>query len=219
MSARKNIFHDILKNIHMHKEILTKEQINSLSVVQEFNEDFFLVGGTAIALHLGHRRSVDFDLFTSGDISIEKIRRKILKHSKIERVYEKNETEYTISVDGVKFTFLSYPYSVEALLSFENVINVPDLLTLSAMKAYALGRRTKWKDYVDLYYVIKDHYSITKISEKAKELFGGEFNEKIFREALGYFKDINYNEKVIFMEGFDVNEETIKKALTEASLD
>jgi hypothetical protein len=201
----------------MHKEILTKEQIQSLSLVQEFSESFYLVGGTAIALHLGHRQSVDFDLFTADDIVIEKIRRKILKHGKIERVYEKSETEYTISVNNVKFTFLTYPYPVEASFAFEK-IKLPDLITLSAMKAYALGRRTKWKDYVDLYFVVKDHYSIAEISKKAKELFAGEFNEKIFREALGYFKDINYEEKVIFMPGFEADEETIKKALTEFSV-
>ena len=203
----------------MHREILTKEQIRALAIVQEFNQNFFLVGGTAIALHLGHRQSIDFDLFTAEDLDIEKIRRKIFKHAKIERVFEKNNTEYTVSVLGVKFTFLTYPYPVEAVLSFEKIITLPDILTLSAMKAYALGRRTKWKDYVDLYFILKDHFSILEISKKAKEIFGEEFNEKIFREALCYFEDINYDEEVIFMKGFEVDQETIKKALTEFSLE
>jgi len=40
---------------------------------------------------------------------------------------------------------------------------MPDLLTLAAMKAFALGRRSKWKDYVDLYYLIKDFFGINDI--------------------------------------------------------
>ena len=48
----------------MHKEILTDEQINLLPLVQLFNKDFGLVGGTAIAFHIGHRESIDFDLFS-----------------------------------------------------------------------------------------------------------------------------------------------------------
>ena len=48
---------------------------------------------------------------------------------------------------------------------------MPDLLTLAAMKAYALGGRAKWKDYVDLYILLRDHFSLAQISEKSKDLF------------------------------------------------
>ena len=48
----------------MHKEILTKEQVELLPLLKEFKGKFYLVGGTAIALHIGHRRSIDFDLFS-----------------------------------------------------------------------------------------------------------------------------------------------------------
>lgn len=48
----------------LHKEIITKEQSKLLPLVAEFSKDFGLVGGTAIALYLGHRRSIDFDLFS-----------------------------------------------------------------------------------------------------------------------------------------------------------
>ncbi|MCB6599156.1 hypothetical protein LI118_17050, partial [Erysipelatoclostridium ramosum] len=72
-------------------------------------------------------------------------------------------------------------------------IKLPDLLTLAAMKAYALGRRAKWKDYVDLYFAMKDYFPISAIVKKAKGIFGAEFNEKIFRAQLAYFKDIDYS--------------------------
>jgi hypothetical protein len=47
----------------MHKEILTKEQLELLALIKSFAKDFYLVGGTAIALYIGHRHSIDFDLF------------------------------------------------------------------------------------------------------------------------------------------------------------
>jgi hypothetical protein len=95
---------------------------------------------------------------------------------------------------------------------------MPDLLTLAAMKAYALGRRAKWKDYVDLYFVINKYHSIDKIVKRAEEIFKGEFNGRVFREAISYFKDVNYSEEVEFLPGFKVSDKEIKKKLTEFSL-
>ena len=57
-------------------------------------------------------------------------------------------------VNGVKITFFQYPFPIDTECSFENIFRLPSLLTLAAMKAYALGQRSKWKDYVDLYFSI-----------------------------------------------------------------
>ena len=93
-----------------------------------------------------------------------------------------------------------------------------DLLTLAALKAYALGRRAKWKDYVDLYFVMRDFYSLDKITKRAREIFGDLFNEKIFRTQLAYFKDIDYSEEVIWTPKFEVKDAEIKKCLLEWSI-
>ena len=52
----------------MQSEVLTNEQRELLPLIKSFSKDYYLVGGTAIALHIGHRRSIDFDLFTTLDI-------------------------------------------------------------------------------------------------------------------------------------------------------
>ncbi len=93
-----------------------------------------------------------------------------------------------------------------------------DLLTLAALKAFALGRRAKWKDYVDLYFIMEKSYGIDKIIKKSTEIFGNEFNEKIFRAQLAYFKDIDYTEEVIYMKGYEVDDKVIKKGLLEFAL-
>ncbi len=202
----------------MHKETLTEEQLKLLPLIKEFGTDFILVGGTAIALHIGHRRSIDFDLFSYGSFDNRKIRRKILHYARIETVYISEAGEYTLLVNGVKITFYDYPYKIKASVRLHAIVRLPDLLTLAAMKAFALGQRSKWKDYVDLYFILKDHYSLGEISKKGKQIFGNEFNERIFREALVYFNDIDYAEKVIFMPGFEENDKTIKKELVKFSL-
>lgn len=100
---------------------------------------------------------------------------------------------------GVKITFFSFPYKVPINSELPGIIKIPDLLTLTAMKAFALGRRAKWKDYVDLYFIIKYYYSVQEISVKAKLIFKDFFIEKQFIAQLGYFKGINYSEEVTFL--------------------
>lgn len=202
----------------MHKEILTPEQVALLPLIKKFSQDFILVGGTAIALHLGHRRSVDFDLFSVKNFNSKRIKNKILKSQKIDKTLIREDGEYTLEVNKVKITFFNFGHHVPAPLALDKTIKIPDLLTLAAMKVFALGYRGKWKDYVDLYFIIKYHYSLDEISRRAKELFKGEFNARILREQLNFFADINYHERVEFMPGFEVSEKKIKKALVDFSL-
>jgi len=203
----------------MHREILTKEQAIFLPLVKSFNKNFRLVGGTAIALHIGHRHSIDFDLFSNKPFKNSDLRRKIKTFSKIDKVIVNNTGEFTFLCAEVKFTFYNYPFDIEYRENFENIIQMPDLLILAAMKAHALAGRAKWKDYVDLYFILTSFYNLKDISDKASELFKGEFNEKLFRTQLGYFDDVNYVEKVEYLPGFKVDDEIIKQKLIDFSLE
>lgn len=202
----------------MHKEILTKEQIALLLIVKTFNKNFRLVGGTAIALHIGHRHSIDFDLFSYEPFKNADIRRKVKTISEINQIIVNHTGELTFLCGGVKFTFYHYHFDLEYKDNFENIIKIPDLLTLAAMKAHALAGRAKWKDYVDLFFILTRFYELVEITNKAKELFRGDFNEKLFRTQLGYFDDVNYNEEVEYLPGFEVPDELIKQTLVDFSL-
>lgn len=120
-------------------------------------------------------------------------------------------------MSGVKVTFSHYPFGIDHSERFDNVIRMPNLLSLAAMKAYALGQRAKWKDYVDLYFIMQKYHGIAAIAEKAYALFANEFNEKLFRTQLVYFQDINYAEEVVYMPGFEVEDKMIKKELVKFS--
>ena len=121
-------------------------------------------------------------------------------------------------VHGVKWTFFHFPHGLPLVARFHDFIKIPDLLTLAAMKAYALGERAKWKDYVDMYFIMRDFHSLQEIIAKTNKLFGHVFNDKLFRQQLAYFDDINYAETVEYLPGFEVADDIIKEKLKEFSL-
>ncbi len=202
----------------MHQEILDKNQKKILPNLRDFKNNFGLVGGTAIALQIGHRQSIDFDLFSAGEFDNFELQKKIVNLFKIDQVLIDKLGEYTFLSEGVKMTFLHYPFGIEFNENLDDWAKTPDLATLAAMKVYALGRRAKWKDYVDLYFIFKNHLSFKEVVQKTKEIFSNQFDEKMLRTQLAYFEDIDYSEKVIYMPGFEVEDEVIKEFLIEISL-
>jgi len=203
----------------MHLEILSPEQNELLPLLKHFRREFYLVGGTAIALQIGHRQSIDFDLFKPKPFISKKILNKIDENHYRYKITHRVSEQLNLTISNVRFTFFEYPYLIETPIDFNKILRMPDLFTLAAMKAFALGRRSKWKDYVDLYFLIKEHFSITDISQKAKAIYGDEFSEKLFRSQLAYHKDINYSESVVFMNGHEEKEEVIKAFLIEKALE
>ena len=211
------IFHAILNIKSMNKHVLNNDQELLLPLIHTFSLDYYLVGGTAIAFHLGHRRSIDFDLFTDKTFDPMIIRNKLLKDSSISHTFSQGTGELTVLVNRVKIAFFHYPFLIQRNELLDQIIALPDLITLGAMKAFALGRRAKWKDYVDLYFIFHQ-YSFQELIDKTDSIFKSEFNEKLFRTQLGYFEDIDYTEQIEYMPGFEKKDEEIKKFLQEISL-
>jgi hypothetical protein len=202
----------------MHTAILTEKQNELLPYLRIFKRKFYLVGGTAIALHLGHRRSIDFDLFCKTDVNKKDIRKKLGTFPfKIVKLSEDTDQIHFV-INDIKITFFNYPYEMEHTVCLGQYFSLPTLLSLASMKAYALGRRAKWKDYVDLYFILRDHYSVEEISKEAIKNFGQFYSEKLFREQLAFHKDINYTEPVEYLID-PPSEEEIRLFLIEKSVD
>ena len=197
----------------MHIEILSKEQQELLPWVSQFRREFYLVGGTAIALYLGHRKSIDFDLFKQGTINHKKNLNRIQQSGFTYQITRRVTEQMNCMLNDVKVTFFQYPFDVPAVQNVNNVFRVPSLLDLAAMKAYALGRRSKWKDYVDLYFLLKEHFTIDQISVRATEIFGELFSEKMFRVQLCYFEDVDYSEQVDWLISNPPTNEDIQQQL------
>lgn len=199
----------------MHTEILSIEQQSLLDWAKQFKREFYLVGGTAISLYLGHRKSIDFDLFKLKSVNSRKCLTAVSDSGFPYSILYRDTDQIHFMVNGVKVTFFQYPYEITAKQDVAGVFRVPSLLDLSAMKAFALGRRSKWKDYVDLYFLLKDHFTIEQISARALEIFGEEFSEKLFRAQLCYFEGVDYSEEVDWLIPNPPTIEDIQEGLTE----
>jgi hypothetical protein len=202
----------------MHLEILSEQQRELLPFVAQFKRSFYLVGGTAIALHIGHRHSIDFDLFTEKRLNKSRINQKVFELPYNKKTLFADVDQAHFYINEVKTTFFLYPYPVEHSEMLKDIISMPSLLSLAAMKAFALGRRAKWKDYVDLYFLLRDFFSVKKISMEAEKIFGQLFSEKLFREQLAFHKDIDYSESVEYLPDFEIAEQEVKDFLIETSL-
>ena len=203
----------------MHEEILSPAQIGLLPLMKRFKREYYLVGGTAIALHIGHRRSIDFDLFKISAINHKRNLDRIVAGGFDYQVMRRVTEQMNLLVNDVKVTFFQYPFPVLPEDRFKDVFRLPSLVSLAAMKAYALGRRSKWKDYVDLYFLLTTRFSLAEVSEKASSLFGELFSEKLFRAQLSYFDDIDYAEEVDYLLDDPPSREEIQSSLAQIAVE
>ncbi|BDQ02948.1 nucleotidyl transferase AbiEii/AbiGii toxin family protein [Ignavibacterium sp.] len=199
------------------KEVLSKDQLKLLPIIRKFKRSFYLAGGTAIALYAGHRKSVDFDLFTNRSLDKKYLDNRLKQLGIKYKLAFQTKQEWTIFIKNVKVTFYNFTENIKPDKDFENIIKIPSLLDLAALKAFTIGERAKWKDYVDLYFIIKDFFPIQKIINNAYSIFQDRFNEKLFREQLTYFDDINFSEPIEYLVS-EPDNETIKNFLINAAL-
>lgn len=195
----------------MYPEVLTEEGKKLWPLFGKIPSDFYLAGGTALALQIGHRVSVDFDFFMDDYLPkplLFKIN-KIFSGCSL-NVSVNNPDELTVFVDGIKLTFLRYPFlPVRELIDFEG-IKLLDAIEIAVTKAYTIGRRGSFKDYVDVYFVLVDGLTnLEEIIGLAERKYSSDFNARLFLEQLVYFEDIS-DENIRFLKE-PVDKETIKK--------
>jgi hypothetical protein len=156
--------------------------------------DFTLYGGTAIALHLGHRNSVDFDFFTVQAFNPAELYRDIpFLHDATIVQQAKNTLTCLVDRSGpVKISFFGLPHirQIEAPhVAADNRIAVASLLDLAGMKAAVVQQRPEAKDYVDLDAIMGAGISLPVALSAAQFIYGPSFNPQITLKALSYFDD------------------------------
>ena len=166
-----------------------KEVFQKLSV---FSDEFVLAGGTAMMLQIGHRISYDFDLFSQTPLPKNLLR----KCSKIfgRKIKVRTNTSDLLlftTEQGIQVDFVFFPFKPLHKLIDLGPIKSFHLKDLITNKAYTLGRRAMWRDYVDLFFALKwGIMSLRQIIHEAEKRFKPEFNEKLFLEQLSFFEDL-----------------------------
>ena len=149
----------ILKNPHW--ESLTPETQEAFHLLEKvkFVKNFYLAGGTGLALHLGHRFSVDLDFFSDG-INIvgsaeRSVLRSILDDQTLEIIHD-NDSTFTANWRGVGVGFfhLNLYLLARPTCSIGN-INLASVEEIGAMKLAAIINRGTRKDMVDLYFILQ----------------------------------------------------------------
>lgn len=185
--------------------VLDKKRQEVLSGLLPYTKDYVLGGGTALALQLLHRKSFDFDFFSTSLIP-KNLPEKISEALPISNISVDSADEFTFfTADGVKITFLHYPFNhffpIETL---ENGLRLFGIKDIAIKKAYTIGRRGEYRDYFDLYTILKNGYiELPKLISAARKIYGSVFEEKIFLTQLIYFDDLR-NFDIIPVSGSEV---------------
>jgi len=148
----------------MFEQALTKRAKENLALLGRSSilGDAYLAGGTAVAMQLGHRISVDFDFFTTKDF-VPKIFSARL--SRLGRFDEEQASKGTIlgKFEEIKFSLFVYKYSLLFPLLKYRSLNIADIRDIAAMKIDAIATRGLKRDFIDLYFICKFGYRLPEI--------------------------------------------------------
>lgn len=150
-----------------------------------------LAGGTALSLQIKHRYSLDFDVFFEKHL----VRWAFNLISKTLDVKEKrlDRPNHITFLTGQEIQITLFYYEFSPLYPRVKTGSLPlfNIRDLAADKAYTLGRRPIWRDYVDLFFLLKDkHTTLEEIIKDAQRKFKVGFAPKLFLEQLTYYRDI-----------------------------
>lgn len=186
----------------LYKETVSKEMWELLQTLMkdEKLKDYVLVGGTALALRLGHRLSVDIDLFSTKDFEPEMML-KYLQNTygvkeKESRLYNNTVLTY---IDNVKVDIVTHNYPF--LNSVENIEGVRMISNedIGAMKLHAIHQSgTRYKDFVDVYFLL-EHEPLKFYLEA--------YQKKYDRDPYWASRGLNTYDKITTFNGVDILKE------------
>ena len=174
-----------------------------------------MAGGTALALQLGHRDSVDFDFFTNKNIDTKILFDSIqeaFKGRSVKKVQEEKNT-LTVVIDGnIKISFFTYKYPLLDELVVEDNFRLASVRDIAYMKLSAIISRSTMKDYVDLYFILQS-VNLDELLEGVIKKFP-EIDINLILKSLVYFDDI-IDEEIIFKNDQMVTIDSLKQFFKE----
>ena len=196
-----------LKNL---KCLLPKTETLLLKMVDEcsFLEKYVLVGGSALALYLCHRKSEDLDFFTYDDTFDKKEIFDYIQGFENKEVLHQSDEQIDVLLNGVKVTFFNAKLKFLKPKKVEK-FNLASLESISAMKVNVMFLKAKYRDYYDLYFLVKEGMSLKEIFKHSQNIVEG-INFKLFAIALLYIDDIE-DDNIEYLEPIEkISKEQIR---------
>lgn len=192
----------------MFTKTLSKNAQKSLAILGKnvLPDNAYLAGGSALALHFGHRISIDFDFFTKTSFSSEKLA-EILKEAAKFKTQTVLEDTLLGSFNGIKFSIFQYKYP----LLFQPIdylgVKIADPRDIGAMKIAALMDRGTKKDFIDLYFLSKKGIVLESCFEYYEKKYKALANNLYsIITSLSYFIDAENSEMPVMLEKVDWKE-------------
>lgn len=177
-----------------------------------------LVGGTALALYCGHRKSVDLDVFTSEAFNREGLVKALTRQFRNEFEYEHLRDTDTLFgfISDVKVDVVHYPLSLVASMQVEDGLRLASMADIAAMKINAVLGRGQKKDFFDIFELL-NHFSLEQIFTFYQQKYQNQMLVISLPEALVYFTDAEQSEDPHSLNGTDWKtvKTTIRKAVRE----
>lgn len=151
-------------------------------------KDFYLAGGTACALHLGHRLSFDLDFFTPSHFDQKKITDWLRKAGKFKQDQVKKDALLG-ELSGIKISFFRYDYPLIGRTEFFDGIKVLSEKDLIAMKIDTISSRGTRRDFIDLYFLVKKVNLLEAFELYQKKFYKLDLNLGHTLRSLTYFTD------------------------------
>lgn len=177
--------------LHKEPDLISSETFLLIQQLQALPllKNFYLVGGTALTLQLGHRNSIDIDLFTASDFNAEEITDLLAMEFSFSQVFIRKNTVIAL-VNNIKTDFIKHPYKNIQPPITEDGITFLSKEDIAAMKLNAIvnsGQRLK--DFIDIYFLL-EYFSINNMLEFFEKKYPN-MNALIALKALAYFGDID----------------------------
>ncbi|MBI2634922.1 nucleotidyl transferase AbiEii/AbiGii toxin family protein [Candidatus Peregrinibacteria bacterium] len=199
----------------MFYNILDKQRRSVLPLLKNFKRDFYLAGGTALALQLGCRDSIDFDFFTEKSFDTGKLferARWIFSKNKILKIQEEKNTLTILVDEKIKISFFAYNYRLLEKPVVEENLRIASITDIACMKLSAIVSRATNKDYVDIFFILQ-RKKLAEIMGKLQKKFP-EIDPNLVLKSLTYFQDI-VKEPIKFRNNNNVPFKKIEKLLKE----
>jgi hypothetical protein len=183
-------------------------------------EHFKLVGGTALALKLGHRTSVDIDLFSNREFKPVEVAAALSRRHNLENVKTLKNSLFC-RINGIKIDLIPHPYPLVSPVTETEGIRMLSLEDIGAMKLHAIvNSGERLKDYADVYTLL-EHYPLKELYAAYEQKYFPNASRRMAQAALLYHDDIDFVNRVDFLhKQFDWKEvrERIKSAVLDPSL-
>ncbi len=152
----------------------------------QYFDNLLLVWGTSLALQIGHRESVDIDLFGNIDFDYHAVSELLVKLGDV-TILQQSKNINVLSIDNVKVDFVNYRYPWLNNARIENNLRLASLEDIAAMKLNAIAGRGTKKDFIDLYFLLQTFTMKEMFDFYAKKFDDG--NTFLVQKSLTYFVD------------------------------